>query len=314
MGGTCWSQSEVKPTLERPKTKRWEIITEEPADNKFENREWIPKVIKKEARYALPVGTCSVRLGDDEQICSITGAAFLPNGDLFVVDKNNKKLKVFNSKFQFKNSVQMPLPPENVCSSPRENHAYVTFPDSSKIRQVLVTKDDMVRVDTFNTVAKCTGIACNKYGGVAVAVNVRGNQWQIHLMNKSGELQKRVHGESIFLNPEHMAVTEDMNMVISDRGNSTVFHITPEGYVIFGYKNIRYPLDVFVDKRGYIYVAGPEKIHQLNERGELVQYLLSKIEIGFAPMSLAYRHKDETLIIGGKSDKVRVYILQDRLG
>ena len=293
--------------------KNLQTETEEelPPQNQFQNREWVPKVIKKKERYALPAGVFNVKLSDDDKECLITGAAFLPNGDVFIVDQNNRKLKLFGPKFQLKTSLKLPSNPFSVCSVPQKPYVYITFPSSNRVRKVECTKNDMKRTDTFHTVGKCTAICSNKFSGLATAVNVLGNQWQIQLLNSSGEVQKCVHGEGLFLDPEHMAITRDLNLVISDKGNDTLYYITPNGYVIFAYaENLRSPLDVFTDKKGYIYVGTPERIIQLNELGQKVQYLLSKVEIGFAPDCLAYKEKDETLIVAGRSDKVKVYKLK----
>ncbi|XP_060563353.1 uncharacterized protein LOC132722803 [Ruditapes philippinarum] len=294
-----------------PKTVKWEVADEPPEMNKFINREWKPKVIKLKRRRAIPEGSISVKILDDEFDCNITSMAFLPNGDLFVVDQANKKLKLFNKHFRYQTSAQMPSNPQSVCASPNKPEVFVTFPASSRIRQIETFRNDLKRLETIQTIGKCTAIASNRFGGLAVAINITGNQWQIHLMNSRGEIQKRVHGESLFLNPDHIAITGDMNLVICDRGNHTVYHITPDGYVIFAYKEIKGPMDCFIDKLGYIFVAGPERIHQLNERGEKVQYVISKADIGFAPATLAYRDDDEFFLVAGKSDKIRVYKLKN---
>lgn len=306
MGGCCSCQQKRKV--------HWRLADETEEDDQFKHnlkkRGWLPKVISKKPRFANPVGSFVVRIADDQEVCDITGVAFLPSGDVFLVDLANKKLKLFDKKsFKFKTSSQVPSVPQDVCGIPNGSHMYVTFPNACRIRQIGVYGNDLQRASTIQTVSKCTAIDSNKYGGLAVAVNTVGNQWQIHLMNASGKLQKRVHGESLFLSPDHIAVTRDLNLLVSDRGNNTVFHITPEGYVIFTYKKLKSPLGVFVDKKGYIYVAGPERIHQLNERGETVQYLLSKAEIGFAPVTVAYREKDELIFVAGKSDHIKVYAL-----
>lgn len=306
MGGCCCCCPAEK------KNVRWEVADEPlPENNKFVSREWIPKVIELKRRRAIPQGMFGVKILDDEFDCNITGAAFLPTGDIFLVDQANKKLKLFDKSYKFKTSAQMPSNPFAACSIPNDPYAYVTFPASSRIRQIEAYKGDMRRLETIQTVAKCTAITSNKFGGLAVAINITGNQWQIHLMNSSGKIQKRIQGENLFLNPEHIAITNDLNLIVSDRGNNTVFHITPDGYVIFGYKEIKGPLDCFVDKKGYIYVAGPERIHQLNERGEKVQYLISKADIGFTPATLAYRESDELMMVAGKSDKVMLYTIKN---
>ncbi|XP_053403637.1 uncharacterized protein LOC128558443 [Mercenaria mercenaria] len=290
---------------------RWEVGDEPPEENKFINREWKPKVIKLKKRRAIPEGMFGVKVLDDEFECNITSAAFLPTGDIFVVDQANKKLKLFDKSYRFRASAQVPSNPLSVCAVPNGPFAYVTFPASCRIRQIETNKNDMKRLETIQTIGKCTAIASNKFGGLAVAVNMTGNQWQIHLMNSSGKIQKRVHGENLFLNPEHIAITEDLNLVISDRGNHTIYHITPDGYVIFAYKEVKGPLDCFIDKLGYIYVSGPEKIHQLNERGEKVSYVISKADIGFSPAALAYREKDDLFLVAGKSDKIKLYSLKN---
>ncbi|XP_052784880.1 uncharacterized protein LOC128220497 [Mya arenaria] len=294
----------------KKKVVRWQVADEGPADEKFTNKEWLPKIITKKPRYAHPVGSFGVKILDDEQECNITGAAFLPNGDIFLVDKANKKLKLFDKKsYKFIMSSQVPSYPESACGIPDSPNVFVTFPASSRIRNIGMSRSEMQRVDTVQTIGRCTAISSNKYGGLAVAVNMMGNQWQIHLMNAAGKVQKKIHSEMLFVNPEHIAITPELNLVVSDKGNNTIFHLTPEGYVIFAYKDLLSPKDVFVDKKGYIYVIGSDRIHQLNERGEKVQYMLSKAEIGFSPQTLAYREKDEFLLVAGRSDKVKVYAM-----
>jgi hypothetical protein len=69
-------------------------------------------------------------------------------------------------------------------------------------------------------------------------------------MNSRGEIQKRAHGESLFLNPDHIAITDAMNIVIYGRGNHTVYLIMPDRYVIFAYKEIIGPMNCFIDRLG----------------------------------------------------------------
>lgn len=299
----------------QPKKKvHWRVVDETQDDDKFiqnfKNHKWSPKLISRKPRFANPVGSFCVRILDDEKECNISGATFLPNGDVLLVDQGNKKLKLFDRRgFKFKTSVEWPTPPKDVCGVPNSPYVYVTFPNSCRVRQIRVDENNLQRTSTIQTVSTCNAIDSNGFGGLAVAINTVGNQWQIHLMNGKGKIQKKIHGESLFLNPDHIAVTKELNLVVSDKGNNTVFHITPDGHVIFAYKELKSPLGVFVDKKGYIYVAGPERIHQLNERGERAQYLLSKAETGFTPVTMAYREKDELVLVAGMSDKVKLYSL-----
>ncbi|KAH3812191.1 hypothetical protein DPMN_140615 [Dreissena polymorpha] len=66
-----------------------DLAEEGPAEQKFVNKEWLPKVITKKARHANAFKEFGVKFLDNENECNITGAAFLPNMDIYIVDKAN---------------------------------------------------------------------------------------------------------------------------------------------------------------------------------------------------------------------------------
>lgn len=261
-------------------------------------------------RYAIPEGKYHVQL-HDEKACIINSAAFLPTGDIIMSDFINKKLKLFTCNFQLVAVLEFPTSVQYLSTSPNLPLIYAAFAD--RIRQVHVDGAQMKRSGYIKVPGQCRGICINKFDGKAVALSTSEDTGQVNLLTPGGNLQMELYednnGKGLFVRPESLIVTRDLNIVVADRGAKSVIGVRPDGEVIFVYKGVRYPTALACDEHNYLYVAGPNNIHQLSERGELVKLFLTKAEIGFSPLSLSYSPKKKHLLATGKGSKVALFKL-----
>ena len=259
-------------------------------------------------RWVVPEGKYSVKLFK-EKSCHITSAAFLPNGDIIVADSFNNRLKLFDGFFRYITHLDFRTPPQHVSCSHHYNLAYVTF--SEKIQQLHVDKGILKRSGSVKINGVCKGICVNRYDGKALSVYRSETEGQVALLTPGGNIQQEItedeDGSKIFMNPEYITITRNLKIVVSDKGAGAVIGLHSDGEVLFRYKGARQPAGVCCDEQGYIYVACPVSIHQLNEEGALVKLFLSKAEIGFSPLSLSYSYRDNMILVTGKGDRVSLF-------
>lgn len=265
------------------------------------------------------VGKCfKVKLDDDIRDCAISGSGFLTNGNIVLADFDNKRLKLFDVNLKHLSHVDLKVFPQNLCTRDQEMEVYVTFNDQNHNEhgiQVVSIKDDnsMTVLRTIKIQNPCYGISSNN-GGLAVMVN-NPNGWEIHLMTLTGILKSRIlpksNGKNLLVRPDHVTVTKDLRLLVSDRGNNSIFCFNTKGELLFQYSRLRQPMSITLDYDGSILVACPGMVHQFNMKGEKVAPLMSQEDIGFPPICLSYDPDDSLLVIAGQSNFIVAYKLSD---
>jgi len=259
-------------------------------------------------RWGIKEGNYNVKLSNEKN-CSINSATYLCTGDIVLSDNTNYKLKLFNCNFEYISCLDLAEPADCVCASPTLPLVYATFPD--RVRQIHVDGEKLKRSGFIKTPGHCRGICVNKFDGKAISMSMEDDEGQINLLTPGGNVQLEISededGEPLFVQPESLVVTHDLNVLVADMGANAVICVHPEGSVVFTYRGVRCPSSVVCDELNYIYVAGPNNIHQLNPQGELVKVFITKAEIGFAPLSLCYNEKKKHLLATGKGAKVALF-------
>ena len=280
---------------------------------KAEKPKFITKKVFQRVGKVFPV-----KLTNDEADCSISGSAFLPNGNIVLADFNNKRLKLFDVNLKNLSYVDLKVSPQNLCTRQQESEVYVTFNDSSNfqhgIKVVTVNEDNaMTVVRVIKLSDPCYGISSNN-GGLAVVVNTS-DGWQIHLVTLKGVLKACVKPESgskkLLIRPDHIAIAKDLRLLISDRGNNSVFCFNTNGDLIFQYSRLRQPMGMALDSQGSIFVACPGMVQQINMGGERIASLMGQEDTGFPPICLSYDEDDSLLVVAGQSNFMVAYKLTD---
>ena len=259
-----------------------------------------------------------IKLESDEKECSISGLAFLANGNLILADFNNRRLKLFDVNLKNLSYIDLKVFPQNLCTREKELEVYVTFNDTSNfqhgIRVVTVGEDNTMTVlRTIKLTDPCYGISSNN-GGLAVVVNTPYG-WQIHLITLKGQRRASVKpesdGKNLLVRPDYVAVSNDLRILVSDRGNNSVFCFNTDSELIFQNSRLRQPMGMATDSLGCVFVACPGMVQQLDKAGEKIASLMSQDDIGFAPICLCYDEDDALLVVAGQSNFMVAYKLTD---
>lgn len=261
-------------------------------------------------RFAIPEGSYNVKLSS-EKFCSINSATYLPSGDIVMSDNVNNKLKLFNCNFEYISCLEISEQTDCICASPNLPLIYATFPD--RVRQIHVDGDKLKRSGFIKTLGHCRGMCVNRFDGKAISMSLNEDEGQVNLLTPGGNLQLEIYeddeGENLFIQPEALVVTRDLNLVVADTGANAVIGVHPDGEIMFTYRGVRCPSSIVCDELNYIYVAGPNNIHQLNSEGKLVKLFLTKAEIGFSPLCMCYNAEKKHLLVTGKGSKVALFKL-----
>ena len=277
-----------------------------------------PKVVTKKV-YQRVGKRFTIKLNDDPRDCTISGSGFLPNGNLVLTDFDNRRLKLFDENLKNLSHLDLKVNPQNMSTRTQDFEVYITFNDSFQNGILVVSikgDNSMLVTSTINMKGLVYGISSNN-GGLAVMVN-NPSGWQIHLITLTGSLKAKVipesDGKSIFVRPDYLKVTKESKLLVSDRGNNSVYCFNARGKILFQNSRLRQPMGIALDNADsgiHIFVASPGMIHQLSTSGDRIGALMSQDEIGFPPICLCYDEDDSLLVVAGQSNYMMAYRLTD---
>ena len=266
------------------------------------------------ARKVSIVGKYNVRLADDKDICENSGAEFLPDSRIAIVDMKNCKLKVFDSKFRNGASLQFRSGPRGIAViNPQE--VAVTLPDETMIAFVSVAKKlKLVRSILTNT--PCYGI--RHYSSELVVLCDDGfSTTEIQVLGLQGETKTTISmnksGKSALKNPWYLALNPDgQQFYITDRGRLVCLDIS--GSVMFEYKdnNLENARGVTIDQQGLLYVCGTtsNNIFEVTSDGNSGKVFISETDIT-APEAVCYSDEKRLLLVTSVgSDVVTLFKIQ----
>ena len=309
-------RTRIKLEVSIPESKIQEQATL--SESRKQNSTDKPRAVTKKV-YQRVGKKFSIKLKDDPRDCTISGSGFLPNGNLVLADFDNKRLKLFDENLKNLSHLDLKVHPQNMCTRTQDFEAYVTYNDNFQngILVVSINGDNSMSViRTIKIKDLCYGISSNN-GGLAVMVN-NPSGWQIHLITLTGNLKAKVipesGGKSMFVRPDYLRVTRDLKLLVSDRGNNSIFCFNSRGKLLFHNSRLRQPMGIALDNAdngGHIFVASPGMVHQLDPSGDRIGALMSQDEIGFPPICLCYDEDDSLLVVAGQSNYMMAYRLTD---
>ncbi|KAH3737330.1 hypothetical protein DPMN_043913 [Dreissena polymorpha] len=169
---------------------------------------------------------------------------------------------------------EFPEPEVHLASSPNLPLIYAIFPD--RIRQIHVDGVILKKSGFIKSPGECRAMVVNIFDGKAVALKMPEGYGQVTLLTPGGNLQMEIfendNEEALFIQPEALVVTRKLVIVVADIAQQAVKGVTPESEVVFTYRGIRSPTALMCDEQNFIYIAGPNNVHQLTENRELVKF------------------------------------------
>lgn len=246
----------------------------------------------------------NVRSPLDTDTCSIRGMCFLSKNFLVVVDSQNNCLKVLErEKFQVVSQVLTQTGPHDVTRV-KDNQIAVTFPSHRMIQVLSMTKSNsLTKSHDIAFDGACRGIAYN-HGKLVVSSDFPG---QIQILDINGSvLQKIELGHpvktltgwtsytSIGLSPDHKMI------YIADYEQDTVTCMTLKGKVRAIYRNrhLEKPLALTVDSKGFVYVSGLARVHELSPDLSQGRILLDRTHKIHSVQCLLHCDTENALYVG----------------
>ncbi|WAR27341.1 hypothetical protein MAR_013045 [Mya arenaria] len=298
-----------------------EVEIQRVAQNEAENR-ILHKLLDQErnkpqlppAKSYRKVGMFSVKIDSDKNDCIISGSAFLPDGQLVMSDYKNKKLKLFNRELQCVNAAEVGFSPIKLCSGKKDNLIHVAFksPSTYGIKIFKVEKNEFQNTITTTTPWPIGGLGRSS-NGLAV-MQSKSEAWFVHLLNLKGKLLREIdlRKEGYKLsNSEYLVITEDLDIVVTDRGHNSVISFNHIGEEVFTYTQLREPMGLCTDGKGSIFVTSPGIVHQISKSGERIQSLMARDTIGLTPVNICYDTEDNLMVFAGNANTMSAFEVTD---
>ncbi|XP_045191996.2 uncharacterized protein LOC123548625 [Mercenaria mercenaria] len=248
---------------------------------------------------------------DTKTSCAITGATFLADGRLLLVDNRNRNVKLFDQAIQLKSYVTVSSPPCDIAAL-NNREAVVTIPDKKQL-DFLMMDPDLRLTRTVHTELGCHGINVLEKGLLVTCYS----HGLVLLMDLEGKIKQRfdrdVNGYSLFQGPYFIAPNPKRDrFYVSDKAANEVLEVTTAGKILFRYhsKELEAPGYITVDKEGAVFVCGRDSknVHMINSHGRKIKVFLA--DDGAEGSAICYRASDGLFVLcSNNSDRVRTYKL-----
>ena len=256
-----------------------------------------------------------VELDDDKEKTCIKGCCFMPSGDLVLCDRYNSKLKLLDQTFKVKASLSLNAKPWSLSVIDNSN-VIVTLPDTKQLQYVqLVPHMKAGRVIKLDKKCWDVAVAGNE---IYVSCHHDPGEGEVRVLDLSGNWKRQLglnqDGSYQFQGPTYLTVsTTGKKIFVSDRDKSIISCMTPDGNIIYQYKDdvLRYPVALFVDAADNIFVCGygSQNVQVITADGRKYGALISADDGLRDPYSIAFREADNMLVVGGRNKNIFCYKL-----
>ena len=262
--------------------------------------------------------SCKVNIDhpQDEESPRISSCAFLPNGELLLVDHRNFNLKLLDRELVLQNSFLLPNKPLDV-SVVDSSTVVITFSKDKRLQFIQIypsfSKGSSVKFDK-----KCHGVAvsaehiyvtCHNNDKVKKAEE----DWtpgEVCILDRRGNEIRRINGSNEdrlrFITPYYVAVNRDGSTIyVSDMATGTITALTTTGDILFQYTSpdsdgLWSIKQMYIDSQSNILVCGLDthNVQIITGAGQKYKTMLISSDGLRKPEGIAYRSSDGTLVVG----------------
>ncbi|KAL3863516.1 hypothetical protein ACJMK2_005270 [Sinanodonta woodiana] len=241
---------------------------------------------------------------------SYTGATYLPDGKIFLVDFHNKRCSLFDSFYHFKSDYVLPGSPWDACYV-NDDVVAVSVPDWMESQIVFLSASNSIEyIQTINTLSGCRGIEALKGERLVISgYNMNSYKYYWAILNKDGRQtyyqELDVEG---FSYTNYLTVNNAKTRVyIAFSGNSALYCFGFIGKLVFKYKSkeLKNPEGVGVDSEDNIYVLDGDSghLHILSPEGQALKIITSGIPR--RQRKLCFTHCKDFFFVSNNSDTKR---------
>ena len=246
----------------------------------------------------------NIKLPDDEYKPRITGCEVLPNGQIILCDYDNDNLKLLHSSLTVKEVLDLQAKPWDV-SVINDSSAIITLPRLKQLQYMQLEPSlksgRVVQLDKW-----CWGIAvAGEY--LYVTLHNSPGEGEVRILDMKGSLKRKIgvnpRGSFMFVNPCYLTQSAATGKIyVSDMVTATVTCLMSDGSTVYQYKDkdLELARGVCVDDEENIIVCGfgSNNVNIVTASGRNNGCLLTSEDGIRSPASVAYRHTNDTLIIG----------------
>ena len=250
---------------------------------------------------------------DETRIFRITGLEFLDDGRLVICDHDNRTIKLFNDCLTKGQRLILHRRPWDVAMV-NSSTVVVTLPHAMQLYYIHVKETLEVRY-IVHVGRKCWGIAVM---GDEIYITCHNNpgHGEVRVLHLNGFIKRiiKLHSRLLMLQrPNYLCVSAVTGFIfVSDFDLHTVTCLTADGRISKQCSVVENPTAVCLDRQDNIVSCGCQICKQvmvLSANHDKVKIMIGDDDILENPLSIAYRKRDNILVVGFNGDGLLVFKL-----
>ena len=269
----------------------------------------------------MPLQEYNIKTRNDEHACYITGMTMLPSNLLICADKNNSKLKVFDSELQLQHEHQLEFPPFDLTSVEGNKFA-ATIPTESII-SIYSIDANLVHKKSIKTDVPCYGLTySNKRYAFTCPFTTPSC---VKMITNTGQSIMTIcpveNYQSLFLRPWYVKFDQSgSHLYVSDCTRAHIYCCVGTSLRRFVYTHDRLnaPRGLILKTNDDFFVVGwgSDNVHCVDRHGEFITEVVNRWNGSFSPQTVCLSHKEDKIIVSldptsCNSDVLLVYDLPD---
>ena len=258
---------------------------------------WLDKRIRS-------ISKVNIRIPDDSKEPWIRGCCVMSDGQVVLCDTNNDQIKLLDSSYKLIGNLKLPARPADI-SVLNDSEVIITIPDKRQLLIVSVTSQlRIIRTIQLDKVCCCVDVS----GGEIYITCEESEQGEIRILDMSCNERRRISlsrvmGTYVVKTPRFIAVSAFSGKIfITDLETVRLTCLTSDGQLVYQYKEQRlgWPRGILVDSADNVLLCYSKShtIVVITPDGRKHGTLLSRKDGVKYPQTLAYRARDNTVIVG----------------
>ena len=266
-------------------------------DIRHGNIMWLDKRIRS-------ISKVNIRIPDDSEEPWILGCCVMSDGQAVLCDINNYQIKLLDSSYKLIANLKLPDQPQDI-SVLNDTEVIITLPHKRQLLIVAVTSQLRI-IRTIQLDKVCWGVDVS--GGEIYITCADSEQVEIRILDMSCNERRRISLSRVMRTyvvktPWYIAVSAFSGKIfITDLETKTLTCLTSDGQLVYQYREQRlaWPRGILVDSADNVLLCyyGSHTIVVITPDGWEHGALLSDKDGIECPWSLAYRERDNTVIVG----------------
>ena len=264
---------------------------------------WLNKRIRS-------ISKVNIRIPDDSTVPCIRGCCVMSDGQPVLCDLDNYQIKLLDSSYKLIGNLKLPSSPNDI-SVLNDTDVIITLPHKRQLLIVAVTSQLRI-IRTIQLDKACWGVDVS--GGEVYITCEESEQGEIRILDMSCNEKRRISlsrkmGTCVVWTPWCIAVSAFSGKIfITDQETETLTCLTSDEQLVYQYKGQRLgrPIGILVDSADNVLLCyyDSQTIVVITPDGMKHGTLLSDKDGVKWPVSLAYRTRDNTVMVGCVSDQL----------